>query len=141
MAKSPATDEAPLPAPGQVEADPSPMRHLLERRAAQVLNKESFELPTDDSFRTKYPKLWELLQPQQFRQEDDKYDRAAAPYSVEMTAGGWRITIRDPNLEFSVSAFSPTHEGLLKALEKNVCDPSTWAYYKSRGKKLRKVSK
>jgi len=117
------------------------MRSLLERRAHQVINKETFELPTDEGFRTKYPKLWDLLQPQQFRAEDEHYDRAAAPYSVEMTAGGWRITIRDPNLEFSVSAFSPTHDGLLKALEKNVCDPSTWAYYKSRGKKLRKVSR
>lgn len=141
MAKSPRTDEAPLPANGQPESDPSPLVQLLHRRALQVQDKAKVQLPEDDQFRLEFPKLWELLQPQRFRIEEDLYDRASAPYSVEMTAGGWRITFRDAVLGFSISAFAATHDGLLSALEKCACDPSTWIHYKSRGKKLRKVSK
>jgi len=141
MARSPRNEEAPLPINGQPESDPSPLQVLLYKRALQVKDKAKVQLPEDDDFRLQYPKLWELLQPQRFRIEDEEYDRASAPYAVEMTAGGWRITFRDAVLGFSISAFSAKHSDCLKALEACACDPATWIHYKSRGKKLRKVSR
>jgi len=117
------------------------MRRLLETRAGQIIEHTGPTLPDADDFRQKYPNLWQLLQPQRFRGEKDEYDRMAAPYSVEMVPGGWRITFRDGPLAFSISAFSEKHADLIGALEMNAADPSTWVHYKARGRKLRKVPK
>jgi hypothetical protein len=115
------------------------VKELLQVRAKQLKETTGPNLPDDEMFMTKYPSLWETLQPQRVNAAGKKWDRKAPSLSVQMDNGGWRIVVRDNDLQMSMTVFSLTFEGLLPALELAVNDPRGWVTFKTRGRGLKEA--
>ena len=139
MAKSPQSEQ-------EVPVDPAPphrngklVKELLQVRAKQLKELTGPNLPDDDAFRKAYPQLWEVLTPQRINAAGKKWDRKAPQLSIQMDNGGWRIAVRDNDLQMTMTVFSLTFEGLLPALELAVGDPRGWVTFRTRGKGLKEA--
>jgi hypothetical protein len=140
MAKSPLTDGIDqAAAPTSTIKNGKTVKELLAVRAKQLKEITGPVLPDDEAFRKGFPSLWEVLTPQRITAGGKKWDRKAPALSIQMDNGGWRIVVRDNDLQMSMSVYALTFDALVPALELAVNDPRGWVTFRTRGRGLKEA--